>query len=30
MFLGSGERPAPEADNFSAICEPTVRAMWDP
>jgi hypothetical protein len=27
MFLGSGERPAPEADNFSAICEPTVRAM---
>jgi hypothetical protein len=24
------DRPAPEADNLTAICEPTVQKMWEP
>jgi hypothetical protein len=30
MLLGGKGRPAHKADNFTAICEPTVWIMWDP
>jgi hypothetical protein len=26
----NGGRPSREADNFTAICEPTVQKMWEP
>jgi hypothetical protein len=30
LFLGSKARPARRADNLTAICEPTVKVLWDP
>jgi hypothetical protein len=30
MFLRSIARPVREADNLTAICEPTVQTIWDP
>jgi hypothetical protein len=30
MFLGSRERPVPNADNLTTIFQPIVWAMWDP
>jgi hypothetical protein len=30
MFLGSRTRQGREADNLTAICEPTVWTLWDP
>jgi hypothetical protein len=30
MFLESRVRPVHKADNFTAICEPTVYTVWDP
>jgi hypothetical protein len=28
--MGGVGRPARKAENFTAICEPTVYKMWDP
>jgi hypothetical protein len=30
IFLGGRGRPACEADNLTAICQPTVYKMWEP
>jgi hypothetical protein len=30
MFLGNILRAVRDAGNFTAICQPTVYAMWDP
>jgi hypothetical protein len=30
MFLGSKVLPVRKADNLTAICEPTLKTMWDP
>jgi hypothetical protein len=30
MFLRNRARPARKADNFTAICDPTVQTRWDP